>query len=115
MSTPTTPTASTTCAALFVHKRRRVDVYLDEPTSRAMHARFGYCFMTPPGSEYPPILNEHRLVPGEPVTIDGRGRRRSRRCRSCRTTATSRRSASASATWPIRPTSTTCRTRASRR
>ncbi len=32
---------------LFVHKRRRVDVYLDEPTSRAMHARFGYCFMTP--------------------------------------------------------------------
>ena len=36
---------------LFVHKRRRVNVYLDEPTSRAMHARFGYCFMTPPGSE----------------------------------------------------------------
>ena len=30
---------------LFVHKRRRVDVYLDEPTSRAMHARFGYCFV----------------------------------------------------------------------
>ena len=26
---------------LFVHKRRRVDVYLDEATSRAMHARFG--------------------------------------------------------------------------
>src|SRR5512141_3173784 len=58
---------------LFVHKRRRVDVYLDEPTSRAMHARFGYCFMTPPGSEYPPILNEKRLVSGEIVTIDGQG------------------------------------------
>jgi len=58
---------------LFVHKRRRVDVYLDEPTSRAMHARFGYCFMTPPGSEYPPILTEHRLTPGQPVTIDGQG------------------------------------------
>ena len=58
---------------LFVHKRRRVDVYLDEPTSRAMHARFGYCFMTPPGSEYPPIVTEHRLVPGKPVTIDGQG------------------------------------------
>ena len=38
-----------------------------------MHARFGYCFMTPPGSEYPPILNEHRLVPGKPVTIEGDG------------------------------------------
>ncbi len=58
---------------LFVHKRRRLDVYLDEPTSRAMHARFGYCFMTPPGSEYPPIATEHRLTPGKPVTIDGQG------------------------------------------
>ena len=29
--------------------------------------------MTPPGSEYPPILSEHRLVPGTPVTIDGDG------------------------------------------
>ena len=58
---------------LFVHKRRRVDVYVDEPTSRAMHARFGYCFMTPPGSEYPPILSEHRIEPGRPVTINGQG------------------------------------------
>ncbi len=58
---------------LYVHKRRRVDVWLDEPTSRAMHGRFGYCFMTPPGSEYPPILTEHRLEPGRPVTINGQG------------------------------------------
>jgi len=58
---------------LFVHKRRQVDIWQDEPTSRAMHARFGYCFMTPPGSEYPPILHEHRLVPGQSVTIDGQG------------------------------------------
>ncbi len=58
---------------LFIRHRRRLDAWLDEPTSRAMHARFGYCFMTPPGSEYPPILNEHRLVPGKPVTIEGDG------------------------------------------
>src|SRR5450631_3620740 len=58
---------------LFVHKRRKVDVYLDEPTSRSMHARFGYCFMTPPGSEYPPILSERRLLPGQAVNIDGQG------------------------------------------
>ena len=58
---------------LFVHKRRKVDVYLDEPTSRAMHARFGYCFMTPPGSEYPPMASERRLVPGQPVSIAGQG------------------------------------------
>jgi phosphoribosyl 1,2-cyclic phosphate phosphodiesterase len=58
---------------LFVLKRRRVDVYLDEPTSRALHARFGYCFMTPPGSEYPPILSERRLTPGKAVSIAGQG------------------------------------------
>lgn len=58
---------------LFVNRRRRVDIYFDEPTSRAMNARFGYCLMPPPGSQYPPILSEHRLVPGETVTIDGAG------------------------------------------
>jgi phosphoribosyl 1,2-cyclic phosphate phosphodiesterase len=58
---------------LFIKKRRRVDMFMDEATSRAMHGRFGYCFMTPPGSEYPPILTEHRIAPGRSVTIDGQG------------------------------------------
>jgi len=59
--------------ALFVHKRRRIDMYLNEPTSQALRTRFGYCFETPPGSDYPPILTEHRLVPGRAVTIAGQG------------------------------------------
>ncbi len=58
---------------VFIAKRRRVDVYMDEPTSRAMHARFGYCFMTPPGSNYPPIASELRLVPGKALTVEGQG------------------------------------------
>jgi phosphoribosyl 1,2-cyclic phosphate phosphodiesterase len=58
---------------LFIKRRRRVDVYLDEPTSRAMHTRFGYCFQSPPGSEYPPIVTEHRLTPGQAVTVEGQG------------------------------------------
>jgi phosphoribosyl 1,2-cyclic phosphate phosphodiesterase len=58
---------------LFVKNRRRVDIWLDEPTSAAMRARFSYCFATPPGSEYPPILTEHRLTPGQPVAIKGQG------------------------------------------
>jgi phosphoribosyl 1,2-cyclic phosphate phosphodiesterase len=58
---------------LFVKNRRRVDIWLDEPTSAAMRARFSYCFATPPGSEYPPILTEHRLVVGSPVVIEGQG------------------------------------------
>ena len=58
---------------LFIHRRRKLDAYIDEPTSRALHARFGYCFMKPPGSDYPPIVNEHRLSAGTPLVIDGEG------------------------------------------
>ncbi len=93
---------------VFLHLRRRIDVHLDEPTARAVHARFGYCFATPPGSEYPPILTEHRIVAGRPIEVEGPGGRISA-CRSCRTMATSHRWASGSAIWRIRPTSKTCR------
>jgi phosphoribosyl 1,2-cyclic phosphate phosphodiesterase len=57
----------------FIHRRRRIDVYLDEPTSRSLHAKFGYCFASPPGSEYPPIVTEHRLAAGQPAAISGAG------------------------------------------
>jgi len=59
--------------ALFLHRRRRVDAHIDAATSELLRARFGYCFATPPGSEYPPILNEHRLAAGHAVTINGDG------------------------------------------
>jgi phosphoribosyl 1,2-cyclic phosphate phosphodiesterase len=58
---------------LFIAKRRRIEVYLDEVTAAVVKARFGYCFETPEGSNYPPILNEHRITPGTPVTIEGEG------------------------------------------
>lgn len=58
---------------IVIAQRKRVDVYLDEQTSRIMNARFGYCFHTPQGSEYPPIVTEHRIAAGKPVTIDGEG------------------------------------------
>jgi phosphoribosyl 1,2-cyclic phosphate phosphodiesterase len=58
---------------LFLKHRRRLDAYLDEPTYKIVFFRFGYCFVTPPGSSYPPILNEHRIQAGQPLTIDGAG------------------------------------------
>src|SRR5262245_11959200 len=61
--------------ALFIRRRRRVDVYLDEGTSKVLRARFGYCFEAPPGSKYPPIVTEHRLAPGRCITVDGEGGR----------------------------------------
>ena len=59
--------------ALVISKRRRIDVYMDEQTAKALHARFGYCFRSPPGSEYPAIATEHRLEPYRPITIRGEG------------------------------------------
>ncbi len=57
----------------FIRQRRRLDLYLDEPTSRVMFLRFNYCFVTPPGSNYPPIAHEHRIAPGHAVAINGAG------------------------------------------
>jgi phosphoribosyl 1,2-cyclic phosphate phosphodiesterase len=59
--------------ALTMKRRQRIDVYLDEYTAKVVRSRFGYCFESPPGSEYPPIVTEHRLTAGEPVTIAGQG------------------------------------------
>ncbi len=53
--------------------RRRVPVWANDRTGTMLLGRFGYCFYTPPGSDYPPILNMHRIVPYEPVTISGDG------------------------------------------
>jgi phosphoribosyl 1,2-cyclic phosphate phosphodiesterase len=59
--------------ALFIKQRQLIDVYLDEHTGAVMRDRFEYCFASPPGSDYPPIVREHRLVAGEPLTIAGPG------------------------------------------
>ena len=59
--------------AFFLKQRQLIDVYFDAPTAKTLHARFAYCFKSPPGSEYPPILRAHALIPGQPVTVMGQG------------------------------------------
>lgn len=58
---------------LAIHARGRVDIWCDEQMSGFLNGRFGYVFKTPPGSDYPPILNERRLHIGRPAGIDGPG------------------------------------------
>ena len=53
--------------------RRRVDVYYDEATGKLLRSRFAYCFESPPGSEYPAVLDGHEIRAGEPVSIAGTG------------------------------------------
>lgn len=58
---------------LVLAMRRRVPIYADDQTLRVLRSRFGYCFESPPGSEYPPILEAHRLEPEKMLKIDGTG------------------------------------------
>jgi len=37
----------------------------------SLEQRFGYCFVKPPGSGYPAILNPHVISPPDPIVIDG--------------------------------------------
>lgn len=59
--------------SFFLHQKRRLDIYLDEPTAKVMFHRFNYCFAMQPGSSYPPIANEHRIRPGHAIAITGAG------------------------------------------
>jgi phosphoribosyl 1,2-cyclic phosphate phosphodiesterase len=58
---------------LVIHHRRRIDAFLDQRTSTKLHERFGYCFETPPGGSYPPILTEHRMEADKPLIVEGEG------------------------------------------
>ena len=53
---------------------RRVDMHADLATLEHLKRQFGYCFATPEGSEYPPILNGHVIPePFAPFVIAGEG------------------------------------------
>jgi phosphoribosyl 1,2-cyclic phosphate phosphodiesterase len=59
--------------SVVLHQRRRIPVYLNESTAKDVMLRFSYCFETPPGSDYPPILDRRSIEAGETETIVGKG------------------------------------------
>jgi len=56
---------------LVIMARRKIDLFMDAETSAVVRTNFGYIFETPPGSYYPALLNEHRLVSGQRISING--------------------------------------------
>ncbi len=56
---------------IVFNMRARLPVYADGPTTNDLLNRFGYAFVQPPGSAYPPILDINS-IDGD-VTIDGAG------------------------------------------
>jgi phosphoribosyl 1,2-cyclic phosphate phosphodiesterase len=53
--------------------KKRIDVYFDSVTGRSLMERFAYCFKTPEGSSYSPILNGHVIDGTTPLAIAGGG------------------------------------------
>ncbi len=53
--------------------KRRVDVYFNKATGDSLKSRFAYCFETPPGSIYMPMLEGHEIDGMAPVAISGGG------------------------------------------
>jgi phosphoribosyl 1,2-cyclic phosphate phosphodiesterase len=59
---------------VVMNVKHRLDVWADDAALQGLHAKFGYCFETPPGSDYPAILNACELPePFAPFEITGAG------------------------------------------
>lgn len=56
-----------------LHQRERIATYSDTPTFERLMQGFGYCFETPSGSIYPPILENHMIRAGDLFRVDGDG------------------------------------------
>ena len=59
--------------SVVMHQRRRIPVYQNQSTSKDIVHRFSYCFIAPPGSDYPPILTHRAIEGGESCSIEGKG------------------------------------------
>lgn len=56
---------------IVFNTRTRLPVWADAQTQEALFARFGYAFVQPAGSPYPPILDMHTIRDGFSVTGAG--------------------------------------------
>lgn len=56
-----------------LEQKRLIDIYADSFTMARLREAFGYCFETPPGSSYPPILWARNIDHDRTLTIEGEG------------------------------------------
>ena len=59
--------------SVVLHQRRRIPVYLSQSTAKDIMLRFAYCFVSAPGSGYPPILDRYSIEGGDSQSIEGKG------------------------------------------
>lgn len=58
---------------LALNDKKRVDVYFSQEAANRIVPSFAYCFTAPPGSGYPPILNQNIIEAGQPLDVHGPG------------------------------------------
>jgi phosphoribosyl 1,2-cyclic phosphate phosphodiesterase len=58
---------------LVIMARQKINLYMDAATAAIVRGNFGYIFETPLGSQYPALLNEHRIVNANSITLNGPG------------------------------------------
>jgi phosphoribosyl 1,2-cyclic phosphate phosphodiesterase len=56
-----------------LEQKQLIEIHADKPTLDRLQEAFGYCFKTPLGSSYPPIVRAHEIEHSEPVVIEGEG------------------------------------------
>lgn len=57
----------------FLESRHRVPVFADQATHLRVLEAFRYCYETPAGSQYPPIVRHVPIAAGSIFTVDGAG------------------------------------------
>ena len=57
----------------WLEQRNLIDIHADVPTLTRLKQAFGYCFETPPGGSYPPIVRAHTIDPPATFVVEGEG------------------------------------------
>ncbi|MCY6380756.1 MBL fold metallo-hydrolase [Hoeflea prorocentri] len=59
---------------LVIERKKRMPVYADKQTMERLRDGFSYCFQSPPGSNYPPIVKGHDIEnTQDPIVVSGEG------------------------------------------
>lgn len=59
--------------AFYLLQRKRIPIWADEATADMLRTRFAYCFKSPGGSDYPPIVDHQKMAAGAKVVTEGAG------------------------------------------
>ena len=58
---------------LVIKARHRIALHMDDATASVVRRSFSYIFETPPGSQYPPLLDHRQVVAGQFLSLEGPG------------------------------------------